>query len=108
MSTFYIKKNDTSPSIRATLKNGSGSSVDVQDSTVRFHMRKLGSTQTVIDEAATLINASGGVVQYNWSANDTDTVGSYQAEFEVTYTDGTIETFPNSGYIRIDIVSDIA
>lgn len=108
MSTFYIKKNDTSPAIRATLLNGSGSAVDVQDSTVRFHMRKIGSSQTVIDEAAVLINATGGIVQYNWSDGDTDTVGTYQAEFEVTYADSTVETFPNSGYIAINIVGDIA
>lgn len=107
MSTFYIKENDTSPAIRATLLNGSGDTVDVQDSTVRFHMRVLGQTATVIDAAATLINATGGVVQYNWQAGDTDTIGSYQAEFEVTYPDGTIETFPNNGYIRIEIIDDI-
>jgi hypothetical protein len=32
----------------------------------------------------------------------------YSAEFEVTYSDGSIETFPNSDYIRVEIIDDIA
>lgn len=34
--------------------------------------------------------------------------GSYVCEFEVTYSDSTIETFPNDGYIRVEVLSDIA
>jgi len=47
------------------------------------------------------------LVRYNWIAADTDTIGSYQAEFEVTYADASIETFPNDGYIRVEIIDDI-
>jgi len=49
-----------------------------------------------------------GLVRYNWQAADTATVGSYQVEFEVTYADATVETFPNDGYIRVEIIADIA
>lgn len=107
MSTFYIKQNDTVPSIRATLKNGSGNAVDLASTTVRFHMRALGGTTAKVDAAASVINANTGIVQYDWDAADTDTVGSYQAEFEVTYSDSTVETFPNNGYILIKITDDI-
>lgn len=106
--TFYIKENDTTPSIRATLQNGSGDPVDLLDATVRFHMRAIGSTTATIDANATVMNASGGIVQYNWQAGDTADVGSYQAEFEVSYSNGTVETFPSSGYIRVEITDDIA
>lgn len=108
MSTFYIKENDTVPSIRATLQNGSGNSVDLINATVRFHMRAIGSTTAIVDASAAIINDAGGIVQYNWDAADTAEVGSFQAEFEVTYPDGTIETFPSSGYIRVEITDDIA
>lgn len=107
MSTFYIKQNDTVPSIRATLKNGSGNAVDLASTTIRFHMRALGGTSAKVDAAASIINANTGIVQYDWDAADTDTVGSYQAEFEVTYSDSTVETFPNNGYILIKITDDI-
>ena len=105
--TFYIKQNDTVPSIRAELQNGNGDAVDLIDATVQFHMRAIGANQTTVDAAAVVVSAASGIVQYNWIAADTDTIGSYQAEFEVTYPDGTIETFPNNGYIRVEIIDDI-
>jgi hypothetical protein len=41
-------------------------------------------------------------------AADTDTIGSYEAEFQITFTDGKIETFPNSDFIRITVTDDIS
>ena len=105
--TFYIKQNDTVPSIRATLQNGNGDPVDLINANVRFHMRAIGANNTKVDAAAVVITPAAGVVQYNWVAADTDTIGSYQAEFEVTYPDSTVETFPNDGYVRIEIIDDI-
>lgn len=105
--TFYIKQNDTVPSIRATLQNGNGDPVDLINATVRFHMRAIGANNTTVDAAAVVVSAADGIVQYNWIADDTDTIGSYQAEFEVTYPDSTVETFPNDGYVRIEIIDDI-
>ena len=105
---FYLKQNDTAPSIRATLENGNGDPIDLINATVRFHMRALGSNTTKVDAAATVISAALGIVQYNWVAVDSNTIGTYTAEFEVTYPDTTVETFPNNGYIRIEITDDIA
>lgn len=105
--SFYIKQNDTVPSLRAALENGSGTAVDLTNATCNFHMRPLGSTTITVDASAQIVTEATGIVQYNWIAADTDTVGSYQAEFEVTYPDGTIETFPNNGYIRVEITDDI-
>ena len=55
-----------------------------------------------------MVSASLDIVQYNWVAADSNTIGTYTAEFEVTYPDTTVETFPNNGYIRIEITDDIA
>lgn len=105
---FYIKQNDTSPSMLATLKDANNAVIDLTAASVRFHMRKISSSAVVVDNAATIVTADEGLVRYDWLADDTDTVGSYQAEFEVTYADSTIETFPNDGYIRVEVISDIA
>jgi len=106
--TFYVKQNDTSPAMLATLQDADGNAVNVTGATVRFHMRAVGSTTVVVDEAATIVTALDGLVRYDWQAADTDTIGSYQAEFEVTYADATRETFPNDAYIRVEIIDDIA
>lgn len=105
--TFYVKQNDTSPAMLATLQDADGNAVNVTGATVRFHMRAVGSATVVVDEAATIVTALDGLVRYDWQAADTDTIGSYQAEFEVTYADATQETFPNDGYIRVEIIDDI-
>lgn len=105
--TFYMKQNDTSPSMLAELKDGENAVVDLDGATVRFHMRQIGNAAIVVDQAAVIVTAASGLVRYDWSASDTDTIGSYQAEFEVTYSDLSIETFPNNAYIRVEILDDI-
>lgn len=107
MGTFYIKQNDTQPALRAQLKDGDDVPIVLTGATIRFHMRTMGGS-VVTDAAATIVTAANGIVQYNWQAADTATVGTYQAEFEVTYSDTTVETFPNSAYIRVEITDDIA
>lgn len=103
---FNIKQNDTSPSLQATLKDASGTAIALTGASVRFHMKALDGTVKV-DAAMAITNASGGVVQYNWQTGDTNTVGSYSVEFEVTYSDSTIETFPNNQNLTISVVKEL-
>lgn len=106
--TFNIKQNDTGPAMLATLQDASGAAVNLTGASVRFHMRSVSGGNPAVDAAATVVTAASGIVRYNWAPEDTDSVGTYQAEFEVTYADGSIETFPNDGYIAVQIVDDIA
>lgn len=92
---FYIKQNDTSPSIQAALKDASGTAINLTGASVQFHMEDVTGTLKV-DAAMTVTDASNGVVQYDWVSGDTNTVGTYYVEFEVTYADSSIETFPNN------------
>ena len=91
----------------ATSKYGDGIVVELSGATVRFHMRPIGSASTTVDAAASIYDYDAGQVSYAWSASDTATAGLYEAEFEVTNTDGTIETFPNNGYITVEVTDDI-
>jgi len=100
-ATFHLKQNDTKPSLSASLTQD-GSVVDLTEATVKFHMGD------VVDAAAVVSGALTGVVRYDWDAEDTETAGSFPAEFEVTFSDGTIETFPNDGYLTIEIQSELA
>ena len=107
MATFVIKQNDTSPSIEATLTNISGTAVNLNGSSVRFHMKNMSNNSLIVDQAATIVNAAGGIVRYAWQAADTQKPGLYNCEFEVTYTDTSIETFPNDDKIIVSIESEI-
>jgi uncharacterized protein YfaS (alpha-2-macroglobulin family) len=103
---FTIKQSDTSPALQATLKSADGSTINLNGCTVRLHMKDLDGA-VVIDSAMTVTNAAGGVVRYNWQAADTDTAGTYSAEFEVTYSDLSVETFPNTDNIAIVITREL-
>lgn len=92
----------------ATLQDSNDTAVNIVGASVRFHLRPIGSSQVTVDAPATIVTADEGIVRYDWQAADTDTIGAHQAEFEVTYADASIETFPNDGYIRVEIISDIA
>lgn len=103
---FTIKQSDTSPAIRATLKDASGNAINLNGASVQFHMKSL-SGQVVIDEPMTIVTAASGIVSYAWQVGDTSTSGTYYAEFEVTYSDLTVETFPNTGNLAIVITPEL-
>lgn len=106
MSSFKIKTNDTSPKLNVTLKDASGNLINLTGTSVRFHMKKYGASSLKVDAAADIVDEEGQV-RYSWAAGDTDTAGSYYGEFEVTYGDSSVETFPNSGYFTILIKEDL-
>lgn len=103
---FTIKQSDTSPSLRATLQDADGVAVNLNGATVQFHMKSLDGV-VVLDEAMTITTPASGIITYNWQTGDTDTAGTYFAEFEVTYTDLSIETFPNTGNLPIVITPEL-
>lgn len=92
---FVIKRNDTSPTMQATLYNPDETAVNLTGATVRFHMKTQDRNTIIVDQPAIIALAAGGVVAYEWQVGDTANNGSYFAEWEVTYADGKIETFPN-------------
>lgn len=82
--------------------------MDLTGASVQFQWRRRGAA-TALSRAATVVTATGTpTVQHNWVAGDTDTAGLYEGEFRVTYADGSIETFPNSGFIDLRISEDVS
>jgi len=108
-ASFYIKQNDTAPSIEAALKDSNGRVKSMANaSLVRFHMKDEDGTITIDGGTGTIINATKGIVAYEWQTGDTSSTGIHSAEFEIEYTNGQIETFPNTGYIKVIIKDELA
>lgn len=105
MADFTIKQNDTSPTISVVLNGANGSPIDLSGATVVFKMGKSSGTLKV-NETITVASPSSGRVTYDWSEGDTDTSGTYFAEFEVTYYNGKKETFPNTRPFTVAIKAD--
>ena len=105
----YIKQNDTAGSLKRTLVDAFGSPVNLTGATIKFSMRVKPAGTTKISLAdATVADGGLGKAQYDFTALNTDTADEFEAEFQVTYSSGKIQTFPNDGYIPIIITDDIA
>lgn len=113
---FYIKSGDTSPDLVTTLLDADGAAVNLTGATVRFLMRPRGETELTVDGTAVIDDdETSGIVSYQWAeadplydiVGDTTTAGDYDAEFEVTFADGSVQTFPNSRYLRIKILRQL-
>lgn len=108
MADFTIKQNDTRPYLVAALQDNNAAINLTSATSVKFIMRQQGSIGAPkISSAATFLDRPTGQVQYAWVASNTDTVGDFNGEFEITWNDGGIETVPNDGYFTISIVDDL-
>ena len=104
---FFLKQGDLLPSIQAQLLDTSGVPVDLTGVLgVNFCFRRRNNTN-VTTAAATIVDATNGVVQYDWVAGDTDTVGEYEAEWVVTFASGKEQTFPSEGFNEFEVTEDL-
>lgn len=114
---FYIKQHDTAPAYVADLKDNfdtTPTAIDLTNATsVTFKMREQGNTGAPkVSSPMTIVSPSGGQVRHAWGASDTDTVGTYDVEFEIAWNDGKIETVPNGSdpaaqYNTVVVVDDL-
>lgn len=109
-ATFYIKQNDTAPSIEVILTDSAGKAKSLADvDNVKFNMQDENGN-LIIDHGAgyTTTPLGRGIVGYAWQDGDTANEGMHKAEFVITYTNGQVETFPNTSYINVIVKADLA
>jgi 5-hydroxyisourate hydrolase-like protein (transthyretin family) len=105
----FIAQHDTADVIERTLRNAFGVAVNLTGATLKFSMRlKPGGAVKISALLGTIVDAVNGRVRYEFVAANTDTSGEYEAEFQVEYSDASIQTFPNDGFIPVSIKDDIA
>lgn len=109
---ILVKQNDTRPTIRGYAWQGpSQTAVNLTGASAVFNMRLATNPGTVVASRrpATVLAGTTGGVEYTLQASETATNGTYQAEFEITFADGGILTFPSgANYIYITVGDDIA
>lgn len=100
-------KGDLLRNPSAQLLNPDNSPIDITTDTVKFRMvRQKDGFVKVNNVAASIIDGTTGVVQYNWQSSDVDEVGNYYAWF-IRVEGGATEHFPaGRGYI-IKILDDV-
>jgi len=107
---FEIKQNDTSPALEGILRDGFGSPIDITGATVVLNTRLQpgGAVKVNGGSMGAVGSAVNGRVKYNWTSSDTDTAGIYEAEIQITFSNGKIRTIPSKGYFIVDVSDDIA
>ena len=113
VSSFPIKTGDLLPAITATLMQQVGTAdatvIDLTTATaVKFGMRNRATGATKVDAAGTIVSAVAGTVKYTWVSGDTDTAGTYDAEWQVMWPSSKPQTIPNGGYDTIVVGTGIA
>lgn len=107
MSTYLVKAGDTAPRPRTQLLDGANNPVPITGAAVRFKARRGPDVAPVIDAVATIVDAPTGIVEYALQAADTVAPADLQAEWQVTFAGGAIQTFPGEGYDRLLITADL-
>lgn len=106
MPTIRVKANDTRPFDGVLMANGSP--VDLTGVLgIQFLMRPAGGG-ALKGGAAVVLDARAARVRYVWQTVDLQTPGVFRAEFQVTFGDGTVETYPNGEYIDIVVMADLS
>lgn len=107
MSRHEIKQNDTRPYWPVTLTYDDGTLANL-DGTVRFIARRRSDGQVKIDTAAVVTDGPNGECEWRPSVGETDEAGRFDVEWEATFGDGTIQTFPTRRYDRLTVVGELA
>lgn len=92
MSLEFVQ-GDTGPVLGGTIVlKGTTTPVNLTGATVKLQMRKPDDKKYTVDAAATVVSPTLGTVSYAWSPNDLSVDGTYQAQWEVSFSGGVTQT----------------
>jgi len=101
---MIVKQGDLFPTVVTTVKDETGAVVNLTGATaIKFSMRKSRDPTSIkINQASGAgIDLPNGKIGYTWTGTDTDTPGTYEAEFRVTPASGSPFRVPTDGYILV-------
>lgn len=104
---FFIKRHDTRPPLVKNLTDADGNPVNLTTASGVVFIMSAGGVAKVNRASTTVTDAPTGKVSYTWVAANTDTSGTYDGEFEVTFSDGGVQTFPNPKKMVILVGDDL-
>lgn len=109
MADFSLKQNDTWPPLEATLTDQDGP-IDLSAALgVRLLLKGQRRTSpAIVAGLCTILDPkTDGNVVYNWVPADTAVADLFNAEFEITWSDGSVQSVPNDRYFFVDIKPDL-
>ena len=104
MTTIKIEQDDTQPALKVILKDSAGNPVNLTGASVQVAIQHYSQPAIKFLRDAYIQDAITGEVWLVWQSEETQVTGLYRIEFRVTYQDGNRETFPNDGYLMVNIL----
>lgn len=105
MTTYVrLKQHDTAPALRVTVTDEFGELANFTPATVKV-IGKLNGVLVFSRPATTKTNQ--GIITMAWQPADTATPGLLRIEIEATWPDGTVQSYPPSGYLSVQIDPDL-
>jgi hypothetical protein len=105
---WTIKAGDQNPIFTDTLTLKDGSVPPLAGAKLAFVLRSLTASAPVkVTGTATITDLLSGAVQFAPTSSDTATPGLYQANWIVTYAQGSQQTFPTVGYLTVSIEENL-
>jgi hypothetical protein len=105
---LVLKRGDRRPSFRGQCLDGT---TPVNLTTAASAKLILKSDILTVTPAVVIEDAALGKVRYDWTAGDLTgvlaTSATYRAEVEVTWGDGTKQTFPGGDYGTVIVIDDL-
>lgn len=118
-STLNLVTGDTLPELTFTLKDSNTAAtgftldednddtwapINLTGATVRLRIREVGSTTVKSTLTCSVTNATGGQVATDFPTGTLDTAGTFEAELEITFSDGGKQTV--NDLIKLKVRSD--
>ncbi len=100
IKTLQLHTNDLQPYYRVTVKDSDANLIDLTGATIVCTMKESATGAVKINSASAGVvianqTTNKGEFEYRWQTGDTDTVGSYYIEFEITPQSGGKFTLPS-------------
>lgn len=106
---YYLRQNDHGETITGICTDAAGNPTSISGATIKFMMAGLDGTVAINADASNdqVDGSTTGNVSYQWQPGDTANVGFYLAVWQVNYSDGSTQTFPNPGYVPVRITKQV-
>lgn len=108
VQNFKFKQNDTYGSVDYTLLNNDGTPFNIpSDATVSLYVGDRTFKNLLINKSASIVDFTSGQVSYSLQEGDLLSDGDFIGEFRVTFSNGDVKSFPQSGYLNLHIEQSI-
>jgi len=101
MKPYVIKSGDTKEPLTLQLTDFNGA-IDLTNCEVNFKM-STSYFDLLLNQSAEIVDPVDGQVKYQFNSAETSEAGYFYAAFEVTFPDFRKESFPKSGYLKVQI-----